>query len=308
MIISHSPWEALAPGERRRGLWPIGDDLPDLPILAARGRQPGPRLLVTGGVHGDEYEGPAAIHALFDGLDVGGLQGMLIGLPVVNIAAWQARARTTPADGGDLNRAFPGRFGGVTGRLAEVIFDHFVRPCTVLIDLHSGGVRLMHLPMVGWYGGGTDAEALARGFGRMLHPWLIPDVAGVLSYEAHRLGKIALGLEWGGGGSLDPSGTEACEVGLRRVMTGLEMLSSNGGHAFDDRPPIAGGYQTAETDGFFSPQVALGGRVAAGVPIGRLRDSVGEVVAEVRAARGGTVAALAHVPLLQAGDRVAYIG
>ena len=76
----------------------------------------------------------------------------------------------------------------------------------------------------------------------------------------------------------------------------------------DARPPIAGDYLETAVGGLFTPDVALGDHVAAGQVLGRLRDPLGNLVAEVRATRSGIVAGLPHVALLQAGDRVAYVG
>jgi predicted deacylase len=76
----------------------------------------------------------------------------------------------------------------------------------------------------------------------------------------------------------------------------------------DNRSPIAGDYQAAEVGGLFRPSVNLGERVTAGALLGHLVDALGVVVSEVRAGRSGTVAALAHIPLLQPGERIAYIG
>lgn len=306
------PWEQIAPGETWRGWWETGlVGLPALPVLAARGRQTGPTLLVTGGVHGDEYEGPAAIHALFDTLDTTHLRGRVLGVPVVNRAAWQARARTAPVDNLDLNRLFPGvstPAASPTQQLAEVIFTTFVQACDVLIDLHSGGVRLVHLPMVGWYAGDPEAERLARGFGGQLHPWLMPDVPGVLSCEARRAGKIAIGAEWQGGARLDQAGAAAYVAGLQRTLAALQMLSVTSTPVCDDRPPIAGRYQQVDVGGLFTPAVGLGDVVTADAPLGLLRDDLGVVTAEVKAFRAGLVAALAHLALVFPGDRVAYIG
>jgi predicted deacylase len=315
MSIQNKPWEKLKPGETWRGWWEVGvSDLPAIPVLAARGKAGGTNLLVTGGVHGDEYEGPAAIHALFNDLDVARLCGVWIGLPIVNSAAWQARARRTPVDNGDLNRAFPGALTGAshptTAALAQAVFETFVRPCDVLVDLHSGGAALVHLPMVGWYVGGETAEKLARGFGGGLHPWIVPDAAGVLSYEAHRASKVALGAEWGGGARLDPEGVKAYTLGLRRVMAALNMPPSEraGPSVFDARAPISGGYQETQTSGLFASSIRLGERVAAGTTLGVLYDAFGSALEEIKAKRPGIVAALPHIALLRAGERVAYIG
>ena len=309
------PWEALAPGERWRGHWEI--DVPEtapLPILAARGRADGPILLVTGGVHGDEYEGPAAIARLFQEIDEPLQRGVLMGLPVVNTAAWAACSRVGLVDGVDLNRVFPGSReadGRPTPALAHAIFETFVRRCDVLIDLHSGGAALVHLPLAGWYEDSREAERLARGFGPAFHPWRLPDVPGVLSAEGHRAGKVAIGAEWGGGARLGLAGVAAFTQALRRALVALEMLPIRGEAdepSLDLRPPIAGDYQTTPLGGLFCPAVLLGDRVTAGALLGVIQDDWGEVAAEIRAARAGIVAGLPHRPLLHPGDRVAYVG
>jgi predicted deacylase len=320
----------MAPGEHWRGHWESSvSQTPSLPALAARGKADGPILLVMGGVHGDEYEGPAAIARLFQELEAGrsereaatdrggapGLQcGLLLGLPVVQTAARAAHCRVGPVDGVDLNRAFPGSReadGRPTPALAHAVFETFVRRCDALIDLHSGGAALVHLPLAGWYADSREAERLARGFGPAFHPWRLPDVPGVLSAEAHRAGKVAIGAEWGGGARLDPAGVAAFTQALRRALVALEMRPPEGEvdePSLDPRPSIAGDYQTTPLGGLFSPAVQLGDRVTAGALLGVIQDDWGEVTAEIRAARGGMVAGLPHRPLLRAGDRVAYVG
>jgi N2-acetyl-L-2,4-diaminobutanoate deacetylase len=310
MKTNPDPWQRVEPGSVWRGWWQSGyADLPPLPVLCAQGVYPGPTLLVTGAVHGDEYEGPAAIARFMDQLDLAQLRGRVIGLPVVNGNAWRARSRCTPSDGGDLNRAFGGQQEGETARLAAVIYETFVRACDLLVDLHSGGARLVHLPMVGWYqGAGRDAEILARRFGAPVHPWRIPDVPGVLSYEAHRLGKVALGAEWRGGAALDPAGVEAYTAGLQRLWAIFTGVVEEGQLAEDPRDPIAGSYQTTEQGGLFLPHVRLGERVEAGAVLGLLSNELGEAIATPAAFRSGVVAALPHLALLFPGDRIAYIG
>jgi len=309
--MTNSPWEQLAAGERWRGWWPLPDpDLLPLPVLAARGALDGPTILLTGGVHGDEYEGPAAIHHLFGTLDPQQLRGRVIGLPVVNLAAYRARSRTTPSDGSDLNRTFPGSadpHASHSDRLAHAVFTTFVQSCDLLVDLHSGGAKLIHLPMIGWYAGDTQAEQLARTFHPALHPWLIPDRAGVLSCEARRAGKVAVGAEWGGGARLDNEGVAAYRAGIASLLATFGN-SRRPVSELDARPPIAGTYQEVTHGGLFVAAVDLGERVQAGAFLGQLYDELGSEVAVVHAEQAGLVAALAHNALLDPGDRVAYLG
>ncbi len=309
--MTNNPWDQLGAGEQWRGWWQATDpELLPLPVLAARGALDGPTILLTGGVHGDEYEGPAAIHHLFNTLDLRQLRGCLIGLPIVNMASYRARARSSPVDGVDLNRTFPGTTAGqpsLSYRLAHHIFTTFVEPCDLLVDLHSGGAKLLHLPMVGWYRGDETAERLARTFHPALHPWLIPDREGVLSYAARRAGKVALGAEWGGGARLDNAGMAAYSAGITQLLITFADPAKTVSE-LDQRPPIVGTYQEVQTSGLFVAAVALGDQVQQGATLGRLYDGLGDEVAVIVAERSGLVAALAHNALLDPGDRVAYLG
>lgn len=82
-----------------------------IPIAVShRGR--GPTLLLTGGSHGDEYEGPVALMKLLRRMPSMALTGRLIVIPGLNLPALLNATRTPPIDGGNLNRAFPGKRDG----------------------------------------------------------------------------------------------------------------------------------------------------------------------------------------------------
>ena len=78
-----------------------------IPIAVIRGA-PGPTALLTGGNHGDEYEGPIALFDLARTLDPADLTGTVIIVPALNLPAFRAATRTSPIDRGNLNRSFPG--------------------------------------------------------------------------------------------------------------------------------------------------------------------------------------------------------
>ncbi len=286
------------------------DDTVSVPLLVAKGYKDGPILLITGGVHGDEYEGPAAIHQFMKKLDPSGVAGTVIGIPVVNLTAWRSRSRFSATDGADLNRTFAQSIAPeYSKRLAEFVFDDFVKRCDVLIDLHSGGQRMDHLPLIGWYRNGDGrAESLARRFHPDMHPWLVPDAAGVLSYEAHRIGKVAFGAEWHGGGTLDLSGARALAEGLGRTMNLLGMTTHGEEVQPDMRQAIEGDYITTDYSGLFMPNVALGQTVEVNQTIGMIYDELGIEVASVQSNMNGIVAALPHLSYVIAGERIAYIG
>ena len=77
----------------------------EIPIVVyANG--PGPTLLLTGGVHGDEYEGPIALSRLIRTLRVEDMRGRLIIMPAVNVPAFLNDTRLSFGLGVSLQ--FPG--------------------------------------------------------------------------------------------------------------------------------------------------------------------------------------------------------
>ena len=66
----------------------------------------GPRVLLMGGTHGDEYEGQVILSSLIRTLPLDQVTGQIIILPMANFPAAEAGLRTSPLDDGNLNRAF----------------------------------------------------------------------------------------------------------------------------------------------------------------------------------------------------------
>jgi N-alpha-acetyl-L-2,4-diaminobutyrate deacetylase len=117
-----------------------------IPITVIRNGE-GPTALLTGGNHGDEYEGPIALLKLANSLKPSEVSGRVILVPAMNYPAFRAARRTSPIDAGNLNRIFPGRpDGSVTEKIADY-FQRFLLPLAdVVLDYHSGGRTLDFLP------------------------------------------------------------------------------------------------------------------------------------------------------------------
>src|SRR5216684_1521178 len=92
-----------------------------LPCTIIRGRSPGPKLLVTAGVHGAEYSSIEAARRL-TALDPERLAGELTILPILNIKAfWSHQPYVNPLDGKNINRVFPGDANGTASDLSYVV-------------------------------------------------------------------------------------------------------------------------------------------------------------------------------------------
>src|SRR5262249_35142252 len=107
-----------------------------LPVLIASGAAAGQTIVVLGGVHGDEYEGMAAVREVFRRLGPLAMSGTFIGVPVCNPLAFAAGSRTSLIDGQNLARVFPGRADGtISERIAHVLTTLVLPHADFLIDL-----------------------------------------------------------------------------------------------------------------------------------------------------------------------------
>jgi uncharacterized protein len=92
---------SLAPGTKGKGWIPVsrrpGGGEIGIPWMAIRGTVDGPVLAVNGSVHGDEYEGGEAIRQLWAELDPRSVRGTWIGVPAVNVAAYEMASRVSPS-------------------------------------------------------------------------------------------------------------------------------------------------------------------------------------------------------------------
>ncbi len=273
-----------------------------LHICALGNEADGPTVLVSAGVHGDEYEGPAAVARLAEELRGKKLQGRVLLVPGMNPLARLSGTRITQEDGKNLARCFPGRRDGtVTERLAAAVFDHLVMPSTFIIDLHSGGVEYLFLPVAGFYGEIDDANASFRAACSFGLPslWQLPPTDGVMSYEAAKLGKVAIGHEYLGAGQLSLEGTLAYVQGTMNCLREWSILSTAPEAAKGTKQScFTGDWLLANTVGLFLPHVALGNEVEKGSPLAEIHNERGEVLEVIHAPFVGQVLGLrskAHI-------------
>jgi hypothetical protein len=79
-----------------------------VPVLIARGREPGPTVWVTAGIHGDELTGVAVVHDLVGPALLAGLRGTVVAVPCLNPVGLHTERREPYLDPRDPNRLFPG--------------------------------------------------------------------------------------------------------------------------------------------------------------------------------------------------------
>ncbi len=244
-----------------------------IPVVSVKGAD-GPVLLMTGGTHGDEFEGPAAIMRVIGALDAASLRGQVIAFPALNMPAFAASSRVSPLDGGNLNRAFPGdRDGNPTAMIAQFLESDILPRCDAAIDLHSGGKASFFQPCAlptHTADGGLAARNmdLAQVFGLPLI-WRLGahnDNRSV-NAAAERAGVPMIATELGGGGGVAPAITDQAEAGILNVLRHLGMIDGDVTRAkaprvVEIRDPGASLYATSE--GLFDRALGAGEDVKAG--------------------------------------------
>lgn len=201
-----------------------------IPIAVVR-RGDGPTALLTGGNHGDEYEGPIALYHLAHNLNPEDVAGCVIIVPAMNYPAVRASTRTSPIDNGNLNRAFPGR---PDGSVTEAIADYFQRTllplADVVLDIHAGGKTLEFLPFAAAHIL-ADKDQEARCVGAMEafnapYSMMLREIndAGMFDSAAEEMGKTFVTTELGGGGTATARSLTVARKGLRNLLIHAGIL------------------------------------------------------------------------------------
>jgi predicted deacylase len=207
-----------------------GRDCLELPICTiANGN--GPTVLLLGGNHGDEYEGPLVLGQLMRELDASAIQGRLIIMPALNLPAVLAQQRESPIDGKNLNRVWPGDPDGtVTERIVHWLDNMLLPLADVFMDLHTGGKLLELAPLsMCHYCDDPLQRAKARAAQLAFNAPLSVELrlgAGraTAAARAHQRGLLVVGTESGGGHPVSSESLTNCWRGVNNVLAHLQIL------------------------------------------------------------------------------------
>lgn len=288
-----------------------------IPLTMAK-RGDGPTVLLTGGNHGDEYEGPITLMNLAYDIRAEDVTGRIIIVPAMNYPAFRSGRRTSPIDQGNLNRAFPGRPDGtVTEKIADYFERYLLPMADFVLDIHSGGKTLEFLPM-GVVHMLEDKEqeerciAAMESFGAPYSMTLVEiDSDGMYDTAAERMGKVFVSTELGGGGTAPASLIAVTERGVANFLRHAGVLSGE----VERHPtvrldlPAPECYISAGGDGLLEMRVNLGERVRAGDVVARVHNSTrtGTPPVEYRAEVDGILAGRHFPGLVQSGDCIAVM-
>jgi hypothetical protein len=304
----------IQPGERRT----VDVPLPRLythgelamPVQVIRGPKDGPRLLLSAVVHGDELNGIEIIRRVLASVEVDGLRGTIVAVPVVNVYGLINQSRYLP-DRRDLNRSFPGSArGSLAARLAYLFLNQVAGPCTHAIDLHTASANRINLPQVraDLTDPVTRACALAFGAPIALHA---ATRDGSFREAAGKRGLTTLLYEAGEPLRFNEDAISAGVRGIRRVMRHLKMMPNRKTRAGKAGPVIEVRRSTwirARRSGVLRLHVQLGETLSPGQILGVISDPMDESRTRLRSTGSGVVIGHAINPLVHRGDAVVHVG
>ena len=281
----------------------------------------GPTVVLFGGNHGDEYEGPTALMKLARRLTPDQVTGRIIIVPALNPPAVDAGTRHSPIDGRNINRAFPGRRDevSVSGIIAHYMAHAIIPLADVVVDIHSGAVTAHWIPCVNMHHVSDD-----RQMERMIETakvWGTPyifiyrDIAGsgLLVGHAESLGKTTLGTEIGGSAQYSKEMVAITETGVDNVLRYTGILAGDITRPSVEPQLVAADrhedYIMSPVGGVFEPFVELGDHVEAGQPLGQVHslERPFHAACAVHAETSGMVISRRQFPRTQRGDYLVAI-
>ncbi|TJV69838.1 MAG: N-alpha-acetyl diaminobutyric acid deacetylase DoeB [Mesorhizobium sp.] len=288
-----------------------------IPVCVIRNGK-GSTALLTGGNHGDEYEGPLALYELARTLDQRQVSGTVIIVPAMNYPAFRAGTRTSPIDKGNMNRSFPGRPDGtVTEKIADYFQRELLPRADLVFDFHSGGKTLDFVPFCAAHTLPDKAQerkafAAVEAFSAPFSMRMTEiDAVGMYDTAAEEMGKVFVTTELGGGGT---SRAETVRIARRGILNVLRHAGIVNGAVEKGRTrwldmPSGDCFAFAEEDGMIETTIDLGepvehGQVVARIhPVGR----TGQAPQEIGARMSGLLAARHFPGLVKAGDCVSVL-
>jgi hypothetical protein len=296
---------------RPLGLYPI-------PVACIVGK-PGPTALLVAGVHGDEFEGPVALSQLIAEINPDQIEGRLIILPAFNCPAVLASQRTSPLDGRNMNRSFPGDpNGGPTDMLTDFLVSVLLPEADLVIDLHAGGKASIFA---------TSALAsrcedknlmqanlnFAAAFGAPLI-WVLGafNDTRTLNAAAINAGVPMIAAELGGGGGSDPVQVSQAIMGIKRCIAHAGIINEALPEA---QPSLLVEIQSsvdniyAPATGLFDRHFAAGDHVEAGQLAGYIRslDKLDDAPVPLHFMADGVVLAHGNRGYVVRGDMLAML-
>lgn len=302
----------IAPGEEKQidaqvGKLPTRTPI-DIPIIVNRSTEPGPTLLVTGGMHGDEINGIEIVRRIV----AKGLNKPLIGtticIPILNIYGFIHFSRQVTDGGKDINRSFPGaQNGSLASQLAYRLSQDILPLIDLGIDFHTGGARINNYPQIRAMLDDPYNLELAQAFSPK---YIINSPFREKSFrkEAAKQGKSILVYEGGESQRLRKNAIDEGVNGFLRVMKHLSMTAEAPESNRTSVMIKKSSWLRAKSGGIYHSFFRPGEEVTKGTVVGLITGPFGEFEHPMKAHLTGHVLSINNNPVINRGDALMHIG
>jgi predicted deacylase len=285
------------------------------------GLKKGPHVLVTAGVHGDEYEPILAAGRLARFVQGTLVAGRVTIVPLVNKLAYENASRFGP-DGLDLARICPGNPEGSPSEQAAAAISSLIHEADYLVDMHTGGVMYDIFPLVG-YMLHEDKDILHKQR-QMALSFPVPVIWGTESGPhgrtlsvARDAGVPAVYLEYGGGIGIREAVIENYLDGCINLLRSLDMLNGavnelplHERYWVEDSRVNSGflqGMMPSPAEGIFQAEVTIGDQIVAGQRWGTIHDPMTGLATNVLADIDGLVFLMRNLVKVKIGEALGGI-
>ena len=297
----------LAPGKTHRLMFQSverGSGLHwHVPIVVAKGANPGKRVLFVAGVHGDELNPVRVVQTVLADLDPTRLSGSVLAIIGPSRPGIEHVTRMWPTSNLGLMQVNPNRTwlppgperetGNTVDRHSWLIMNRVIKGnADVGIDFHTGGTGIDFALFAFVNHKDAEAQVIARIF-PIDQILLEPGFDGTLEYALVRGGIPAITLELGGPRGFEPAMIEAGVTGARNMLVHYKMIDAPMGPTSADRALFVGNMLDdvfARASGFAEVLVKLNETVTKGQKIAVQRNDFGDIIAEYTAPSTGRVA------------------
>lgn len=277
----------------------------DLPVRVIRSDNPGPVLLLTGGLHGDEINGIEIVRRLLSNKLLKLENGSVVAIPLMNIYGFIQNVRGVP-DGKDINRSFPGSKSGSLAKLvAFTIMKKIIPIIDVGIDFHTGGSSRSNFPQIRCVLNIEKNLELAKAFAPpvIIHSGLIDKS---FRKAAYKKGKHILVYETGESLRFDQNGIQEGINGTLRLLKHLGMIKEapkpHSSEIYENS-----GWIRASFAGLYHSKIKLGDVIEKGKNLGTITDPFGNEKKILKSKYEGRVIGFNNCPVVHKGDALLHI-
>lgn len=281
----------------------------EMPIIIERAKIPGPTILITAAIHGDEINGVEIVRQLIARKINKPKRGTIICIPILNVFGFLNTHRAFP-DGRDLNRSFPGtRRGSLASRVAYHFTSEILPHADYCLDFHTGGASRFNAPQIRVKPNDKNLLHLAKIFNV---PFTVYSNNLKKTYRA-TCDKMGIPIVLFEGGKSLESNKQIVNYGVRgtvRFLNYLGMLDSK----FKVTIPLnntviieKSKWVRAQRSGLFHLKIKINTLVEKGELLATITDPYGTMRYKVLAPNKGYIINVNQSPIVHQGDAIFHI-